>query len=69
MFYNFTQVQGQSWNVKQMNQPGPTFNAASDSKERAVESFLYWMWGGKDRPDRLSFEDFKKRSKFIFSFS
>lgn len=66
MFYNFTQVEGTKWRLMMLPSPGPSFNAAASSKDLAIDMFLEWMWGGKDRPDRMSFEEFKMRQNFTF---
>ena len=62
--FNFTQIDGNKWKV--MRRQGGTFNALAYSYDDAVDMFLRWMWGGKDRPDRLSFEEWRKQTEFKF---
>lgn len=66
MIHNFTQIQGQEWRVRRMKNLGPSFNAMTHDYEQAVTMFLEWMWGGKDRPDRMSFEEFRRTQRFKF---
>lgn len=66
MIHNFTQIQGQEWRVRLVDKPGPSFNAMTSDREKAMTMFLEWMWGGKHRPDRMSFAQFRKTQRFKF---
>jgi hypothetical protein len=53
--FNFTQEAPGVWRVR--DGFGSTFNASSDSFASARLGFLKWIWGGRHRPDKLSFDD------------
>lgn len=64
--YNFTQVHQTTWRVQARDSIGDCFNFYTADFPQARERFLRAMWGGKHRPDRLSFEDWKKTVTFSF---
>lgn len=66
MFFNFYQVQGTTWEVKRQSVAGGGYSSLADTFENARESFLKRMWGGKNRPDRLSFDSWKTAYPYTF---
>lgn len=52
--FNFTQEGPGIWRVREGS--GVMFNVYADSFRAARLSFLRWLWGGRHRPDKLSFD-------------
>jgi len=64
--FNFFQIQGSVWEVRTQSVVGGSFSALTSSFDEARLMFLRRMWGGKSRPDRLSFEQWQQAYPYVF---